>query len=152
MAGALTCVFCGLNTNPYLQATHMRFCRWASCSILVHPWTVMSSAILMHPWHSSMIWSIFFWKMSWEQTRTKGRHRKQYLPKGLLKVMRRLESWSRMIDQYPWLVSNLVKYQECANLWVTSSTVGVLQWSWQMALLRSQGSKHRCSLPFAFWT
>ena len=52
-AGALTCVFCGLNTNPYLPATHMRLLRWASCSALVWPWTVMSSEIPMHPWHCS---------------------------------------------------------------------------------------------------
>ena len=36
---------------------------------------------------------IFFWKMSWEQTRPKGSYRKQDLPKGLLKVVSRLESW-----------------------------------------------------------
>ena len=71
--------------------------------------------------------------------------------KGLLKVVSKLESCSRMIDQYPWWASNLVKKQERANSWATSSTVGILWWSQQMALLRPWGSKHRHSLPFAFW-
>ena len=34
-AGAFTCIFCGLNTTPYLWATYMRFHRWASCSACV---------------------------------------------------------------------------------------------------------------------
>ena len=101
--------FCVLNTKSYLWAIHKRFCRWASCSTSVLPWTVMLSAIPMHPWHSSKIWSISFWKMSWEQTRPKGSHRKWYLPKGLLKVISRLDSWLRMIDQYPWWASSLLK-------------------------------------------
>ena len=33
----------------------------------------------------------------------------EMVPKGLLKVISKLESWSRMIDQYPWWASNLVK-------------------------------------------
>ena len=45
----------------------------------------------------------------------KGSHRKWYLPKGLLKVVSRLKSWSRTIDQYPWWASNLAKKQECVN-------------------------------------
>ena len=101
MAGSFTCIFCGLNTTPYLWATHMRFCRWVSCSASVQPCMVMSSPIPMHPGHSSRNWSIFFWKMSCEQTRPKGRCRKQYLPKGLLKVVNRLDSSSRTIGQYP---------------------------------------------------
>ena len=152
MAWAFTFVFCGLNTKLYLQVICIRSHRQASCSALVWPCTVMSSAIPIHPLHSLRIWSIFFWKMSWEQTRPKGSRRKQYLPKGLLKVMSKLESWLRMIDQYPWWASNLVKKWECANLWATSSMVGILWWSWQMASLRSWGSRHRCSSPFAFWT
>ena len=36
--------------------------------------------------------------------------------KGVLKVISKLESWLRMIDQYPWWVSNLLKKQECVNL------------------------------------
>ena len=84
--------FCGLNTYPYLWVTQMRFCRWAMCSTLIWPWTVMSPVIPMHPWHSSRMWSIFFWKMSWEQTRPKGTCRKWYLLKGLLKVVSRLDS------------------------------------------------------------
>ena len=101
MAGAFTCVFCGLNTTPYLWATCMRFCRWVSCSASVQPCMVMSLAIPIHQGHSLRNWSIFFWKMSCEQTRPKGRCRKQYLPKGLLKVVKRLDSSSRTIDQYP---------------------------------------------------
>ena len=99
-AVAFMCIFCGLNTTPYLWATHMRFCRWASCSASEQPCMVMSLVILIHPGHSSRNWSIF-WKMSCEQTRPKGRCRKQYLPKGLLKVVKRLDSSSRTIDQYP---------------------------------------------------
>ena len=57
-----------------------------------HVLTVMSLAIPIHPGHSLRNWSIFFWKMSCEQTRPKCRCRKQYLPKGLLKVVRRLDS------------------------------------------------------------
>ena len=57
----------------------------------------------------------FFWKMSWEQTRPKGSCRKQYLPKGLLKVISKLESWLSTTDQYPWWASSLVKKRECAN-------------------------------------
>ena len=97
-AGAFTCVFCGLNTTPYLWATCMRFCRQMSCSASVCPCTVMSLVIPIHPGHSSRNWSIFFWMMSCEQTRPKGRCRKQYLPKGLLKVVKRLDSSSRTID------------------------------------------------------
>ena len=100
-AGAFTCIFCGLNTTLYLWATCMRLCRWASCSASVQPCTVMSSAIPIHPGHSLRNWSIFFWKMSCEQTRLKGRHRKRYLPKGLLKVVKRLDSSSRTMDQHP---------------------------------------------------
>ena len=100
MAGAFACIFWRLNTTPYLWATCMRFCRWASCSTSVQPCTVMSLVILIHPCHSSQNWSIFFWKMSSEQTRPKGRCRKWYLPKGLLKVVKRLDSSSRTIDQY----------------------------------------------------
>ena len=151
MAWAFMCVFCGLNTKLHLQAICIRSHRQASCSASVWPCTVMSSAIPIHPWHSSRIWSIFFWKMSWEQTRPKGSHRKWYLLKGLLKVISRLELWSRTIDQYLWQASNLVKKWECANSWATSSTVGILWWSWQMASLKSQGSRHRHSSPFAFW-
>ena len=109
MAWAFTCIFCGLNTTPYLQTTCMRLCRWASCSASVQPCTVMSLAIPIHPWHPSRNWSIFFWKMSCEQTRPKGRCRKWYLPKGLLKVVKRLDSSSRTMDQYPWHASSLVK-------------------------------------------
>ena len=101
MAGAFTCVFCRLNSTPYLQATCMRFCRWVSCSASVQPCMVMSSVILIHPGHSSRNWSIFFWKMFCEQTRPKGRYRKWYLPKGLLKVVKRIDSSSRTTDQYP---------------------------------------------------
>ena len=151
MAWAFMCVFCGLNTKSYLWAIHIRSHWWASCSTSVQPCTVMSSVIPIHPWHSLRIWSIFFWKMSWEQTRPKGSCRKWYLLKGLLKVISKLDSWSRTIDQYPWWASNLVKKWECANLWATSSTVGILWWSWQMALLRLWESRHRHSLPFAFW-
>ena len=100
-AEVFMCIFCGLNTMPYLQAIHMKFCRWASCCASVQPYMVMSSAILIHPGHSLRNWSIFFWKMSCEQTRPKGRCRKWYLPKGLLKVVKRLDSSSRTIDQYP---------------------------------------------------
>ena len=100
-AGAFTCIFCGLNTTPYLRATCMRFCKWALCSTSVQPCMVMSSAILIHPGHSLRNWSNCFWKMSCEQTRPKGRHRKWYLPKGLLKVVKRLVSSSRTTDQYP---------------------------------------------------
>ena len=100
-AGASTCIFFGLNTTPCLQATCMRLNRWASCSASVQPCMVMSLAILIHPRHSSRNWSIFFWKMSCEQTRPKGRCRKPYLPKGLLKVVKRLDSSSRTMDQYP---------------------------------------------------
>ena len=139
------CVFCGLNTKSYLWVICIRSCRQALCSASVQPCMVMSSVIPIHPWHSSRIWSILFWKMSWEQTRPKGSHRKWYLLKGLLKVVSKLESWSSMIDQYPWQASNLVKKQECANSGATSSTVGVLWWSQQMASLRSWGSRHRCS-------
>ena len=102
-------IFCGLNTTPYLQATCMRFCWWASCSASVWPCMVMSLAIPIHQGHSLRNWSIFFWKMSCKQTRPKGRCRKQYLPKGLLKVVKRLDSSSRTIDQYPWCASSLVK-------------------------------------------
>ena len=108
--------FCGLNTKFYLWAICMRFHRWVSCSALVQLWMVMSSVIPMHPWHSSRIWSIFFWKMSWEQMKPKGTHRKWYLLKGLLNVISRLDSWLRTIDQYPLQASNLVKKQECVNL------------------------------------
>ena len=76
-------------------------CRQASCSASVQLWMVMLSVILRHPWHSSRIWSNFFWKMSWEQMRPKGSCRKWYLLKALWKVISRLDSWSRMIDQYP---------------------------------------------------
>ena len=90
-----------------LQAICMRFHRWALCSASVWPWMVILSAIPIHPWHSLRIWSIFFWKMSWEQMRPKGSHRKWYLPNGLLNVVSRLESWLRTIDQYPWWASQL---------------------------------------------
>ena len=100
-AGAFMCIFCGLNTTPYLWATHMRFHGWASCSASVQSCMVMPSVILIHLEHSSRNCSIFFWKMSCEQTRPKGRHRKWYLPKGLLKVVKRLDSSSRTIGQYP---------------------------------------------------
>ena len=108
-AGVFTCIFCGLNTTPYLWATCMRFHRWASCSASVQPCMVMSVAIPIHPGHSSRNWSILFWKMSCEQTRPKGRCGKQYLPKGLLKVVKRLDSSSRTVDQYPWHALSLVK-------------------------------------------
>ena len=108
-AGAFTCIFCGLNTTPYLWATYMRFCRWASCPTSVQTCTVMSLVILIHLGHSSRNWSIFFWKMSCEQTRPKGRHSKWYLPKGLLKVVKKLDSSSRTIEQYPWHALSLVK-------------------------------------------
>ena len=99
MVGTFMCIFCGLNTTPYLQATCMRFHRLASCSASAQPCTVMSLAIPIHLGHSLRNWSIFFWKMSCEQTRPKGRCRKRYLPKGLLKIVKRLDSSSRTIDQ-----------------------------------------------------
>ena len=42
----------------------------------------MSSVILMHPWHSSRIWSTFFWKRSWEQSKPKGSCREMVSSKG----------------------------------------------------------------------
>ena len=128
----------------------MSFHRQASCSASVWPWTVISSAIPMQPSHSSSMWSILFWKTFWEQARPKGRHKKQYWPYGVLKVVSKLDLDSRTTAQYPCLASNIVKYLEWANSWPTSSTVGVQKWSLWMALLRSRGSKQMCNSLDAF--
>ena len=128
----------------------MNLHRWASCSASVQLWMVISSAIPMQPSHSSSIWSILFWKTSWEQARPKGRCKKWYRPYGVLKVMSKLDSESRMTAQYLCLASNFVKYLEWVNSWATSPTVGVQWWSLQMALLKSWGSKQMYNSPDIF--
>ena len=140
----------GLNTKPYFQATSISFHRWAACSASTWPWTVISSAIPMQPSHSSSIWSILFWKTSWEQARPKERCKKQYQRYGVLKVVSKLDLQSRKTAQYPCLASNFVKHLEWANSRATSSIVGVQWLSLWMGLLRAWGSKQMCNSPDAF--
>ena len=83
MAGAFTCIFSGLNTTPYLRATCMRLLQTGIMFCLsVTIYGDVISAILIHLGHSSRNWSIFFWKMSCEQTRPKGKMQETIPPKG----------------------------------------------------------------------
>ena len=58
----------------------------------------------------------FFWKMSWEQTKPKGKLQEAVSTEGTVEGSE--QGWSPgqgTIDQYPWQASNLVKMWECAN-------------------------------------
>ena len=57
----------------------------------------MSSA----PSRPSRIWLTLFWKISEESDKPKGSLRQPYHPNGVAKVVRRLESSSRLQCQYP---------------------------------------------------
>ena len=83
-----------LNTSPCCSATLIKLCRCLSCSASVFPNTPTSSAILIVLGHFSSMQSILSWNTSWLRFRPNGSLLKQYRPKGLLNVVRRLDSSS----------------------------------------------------------
>lgn len=60
------------------------------------------------------------------KTLPNGKPFQQYLPNGVLNVVRSCESSSRCIDQYPAFASSLLNTFAFANLGFSSSTVGVV--------------------------
>ena len=96
--------FCGLNTNPIFAGGNTSEVSEMRHHVLVwhvQLWTVMSSVqfqcildTLLGSGPSSS------GRCLKNRQRPKGRCRKWYLLKGLLKVVSRLDSWPRTIDQY----------------------------------------------------
>ena len=70
-----------------------------------------------------------------------------YLPNGVLKRVRRLDSSSKCIAQYLCFASNFVKCFAPASLWEISSRVGVLYYALLMNLFIGFGSKYFLSSP-----
>ena len=91
--------FCRLNTSHYLQVTCMRFWRWHQVLLQYN------HGYWCHLWFQCILGTLLGSGPS-SSGRPKGRCRKQYLSKELLKVVSRLDSWSRTIDQYLWWASN----------------------------------------------
>ena len=91
--------------------------------------------------------------MSWEQTRPKGSHKKQYLLKGLLKVISKLESWLRTIDQYAVVgiqLSEEVRVCKLMSNFLHGGHLVMIMVDGLVEVMGIQAQMH--SSPFAFWT
>ena len=85
--------------------------------------------------------------MSRDTERLKGSRWKRYLPKGDWKVVSSCDLGWSCTDQYPDLVSSFEKTLAPENLWVCSSTVGVLWCGHLRALFRGLGFRHTLRSP-----
>ena len=98
--------------------------RCSSCSSFVIPLTSMSSISVSTPGRTLNTWHICFWNTSYADLIPKDIRWKQYLPKGLLNVVRSWLSSSRGICRYPQLASSFEKTLSPVSLLVMSSIVG----------------------------
>ena len=119
-----------LNTNLFALkvrllalAVSSRVMTAASWVVSSLPWQRISSTIpaLLGTFLNTL--SILSWKTSPATFSPKGRHSHQYLPQGVLKVVRKLLSLSRGTCQYPDFASSKLKYFESASSSRMSSTV-----------------------------
>ena len=103
------------------------------------PWQGISSTISTL---LGRLLSTLSWKTSPATLSPRGRRTHQYLPQGVLKVVRKLLSLSRRTCQYPDFASSKLKYLESASSGRMSSTVLLYHWFRFIAWLRSLGSRH----------
>ena len=100
--------------------------RHRSCSFCVSPNTRISSTRHTTPSTPLTTWPILLWKCSGAEVIPKGNQLKQYLPKGVMKVVSRAESRESSTCQNPELASsfeNILAAPIWANVFSTDGNI-----------------------------
>ena len=117
---------------------------------LSFPKTWITSVIPTVPLHFSHVWSICFWKISWDFFSPIYILRTLFLPLWGSNVVQNADSSSNLKFQWLCKAPSSENRVDAWSLGLMSSSVWTGQCSPLMVLLRSFGSKQTLNLPFSF--